>query len=116
MFRDPDREIAEFHAHVYFEPETHASASALREKLLGMPELKLKIYTMSDGPRGPHLVRMFGVDIPKAHLPKVMGFLMLNHGDHPVLVHPVTDNEVHDHTIHAFWLGPAQPLDLSKLS
>ena len=58
---------------------------------------------------------MFGVDIPHADLPEVLGFLMLNHGPHPVLVHPVTANEVMDHTHHALWLGPPQPLDLAKL-
>jgi aromatic ring-cleaving dioxygenase len=112
--RDPTSEISEFHAHVYFTPETRPHAARLRERLL--ENESLKIYTMSDGPRGPHLVTMFGVDIPKAELPEVLGFLMLNHGDLPVLIHPVTANEVEDHTIHALWLGPPQPLDLGKLS
>lgn len=114
MFRNPSQDISEFHAHVYFSAKTRESAKALREQLLGNPDLK--IYTLSDGPRGPHLVTMFGIDIPKVHLPEVVGFLMLNHGELSVLVHPVTANEVEDHTIHALWLGPPQPLDLSKLS
>ncbi len=114
MLRDPGQDITEFHAHVYFTPGSRPHAARLRESLL--KNAALKIYTLSDGPRGPHLVTMFGVDIPKAHLPAVLGFLMLNHGDLAVLIHPVTANEVEDHTIHALWLGPPQPLDLSKLS
>lgn len=113
-FRDPHQDVREFHAHVYFSPESKGLAARLRERLIERGGLT--VYTLSDGPRGPHLVTMFGVDIPKPDLPEVLGFLMLNHGDLPVLIHPVTDDEVKDHTIHALWLGPAQPLDLSKLS
>ncbi len=114
MLRDPGQDITQFHAHVYFAPATRLHAATLRERLLENPALK--VHTLSDGARGPHLVTMFGVDIPKAQVPEVLGFLMLNHGDLPVLIHPVTANEVEDHTIHALWLGPPQRLDLSKLS
>lgn len=112
--RDPGTDITEFHAHVYFTPATRAQAASIRQRLVENPALT--VYSLADGPRGPHLVTMFGVDIPKPHLPEVLGFLMLNHGDLPVLIHPVTANEVEDHTIHALWLGPPQPLDLGKLS
>jgi DOPA 4,5-dioxygenase len=45
----------------------------------------------------------------------VLSFLMINHGPHPVLIHPVTDNEILDHSHHALWLGPPQPLNLAEL-
>lgn len=114
MFRDASQDVREFHAHVYFTPATRPHAAALRERLL--ENAALTLYTLSDGPRGPHVNPMFGVDIPKGQLSDVLGFLMLNHGDLAVLIHPVTANEVEDHTIHALWLGPPQPLDLSKLA
>jgi DOPA 4,5-dioxygenase len=108
--------IREFHAHVYYTAETRASAGALRETLLGMAGGRLKLYTLSDGPRGPHVTPMFGVDIPAADLPETLGFLMQRHGPHAVLIHPVTGNELLDHTHHALWLGHPQPLDLAKLA
>ncbi len=114
-FRDPDADVTAFHAHVYFRSETRELAAALREALRALPGVKLEIHSMADGPRGPHGAPMFGADIPKADLPKVLGFLMLNHGSLPVLIHPVTNNELLDHTHHALWLGERQPLDLLKL-
>jgi len=113
-YRDPAA-IGEFHVHVYFTPETRASAMALRERLSTTAGGRLTVHPVADGPRGPHVAAMFGVDIPPGDLREVLGFLMLNHGPHAVLVHPVTDNELMDHTHHALWLGVPQPLDLGRL-
>lgn len=109
-------EVREFHAHIYYTAGTRAAAAALREALLGMAGGRLTIYTLSEGPRGPHVTPMFGVDIPTADLPEILAFLMLNHGPLQVLVHPVTDNEVMDHSHHALWLGERQPIDLAVLA
>lgn len=114
-YRELDGLVREFHAHTYYCSETRASAVALREHLATLAGGRLKIYTLSEGPRGPHVTPMFGADIPQGDLPEVLAFLMVNHGPHPVLIHPVTDSELLDHTHHALWLGPPQPLDLSRL-
>jgi DOPA 4,5-dioxygenase len=108
--------VREFHAHVYYTAGTRAAAAALREALERLAGGRLTIYTLSDGPRGPHVAPMFGVDIPRADLAEVLAYLMLNHGGLSVLVHPVTENEVLDHSHHALWLGQPQPLDLSVLA
>jgi DOPA 4,5-dioxygenase len=108
--------ISEFHAHVYYTGETRASASALSGALSSLAGGRLKFSTLSDGPRGPHVTPMFGVDIPAADLPEVLAYLMTRHGPHAVLIHPVTGNELLDHTHHALWLGMPQPLDLAKLA
>jgi DOPA 4,5-dioxygenase len=107
--------IEAFHAHVYFASETRASAVALRERLSAAAGGRLVVHPIADGPRGPHVSAMFGVDIPRGDLPEILGFLMLNHGPHSVLVHPVTGHELMDHTHHALWLGLPQPLDLGRL-
>ena len=107
--------VKEFHAHVYYTDGTREAAALLREQLMTMAGGRLTIYTLSDGPRGPHVTPMFGVDIPLADLPEILAFLMLNHGPLQVLVHPVTDNEVMDHSHHALWLGQPQPINLARL-
>lgn len=112
---ESSRVIHEFHAHVYYTPDTRASAVDLREALASAAGGRLTRYTLSDGPRGPHVTPMFGVDIPRDDLPEVLELLMRSHGPHPILIHPVTGNELLDHTHHALWLGPPQPLDLGKL-
>lgn len=107
--------VVEYHAHVYYEAPTRAVAAALRDHLLAWSGAPLKVYTLSDGPRGPHVRPMFGVDVPRAEFAEVLAFLLLNHGPLSVLIHPVTGNELLDHTHHALWLGSPQPLDLSVL-
>ncbi|RYZ77553.1 MAG: hypothetical protein EOP04_30965 [Proteobacteria bacterium] len=59
---------------------------------------------------------MFGIDIPRSEFEGVVQYLMLNRGGHSILIHPVTDNELLDHTQHALWLGAPQPLNLSVLA
>lgn len=73
------------------------------------------MHSMAEGPRGPHVPTMFGMDIPKSVFADVLSLLMLNHGPHPVLIHPVSGHELLDHTHHALWLGQPQPLDLAAL-
>lgn len=107
--------MREFHAHVYYSAETRASAVALRTEIEALAGGRLKVFTLSEGPRGPHVTPMFGVDVPAADLPETLAFLMLRRGPHSVLIHPVTDDELLDHTQHAAWIGLPQPLDLSRL-
>ena len=114
-YLDPDQRISEFHAHIYFTAATRPSAASLREHLMRRTDIQIKVHSLADGPRGPHMTSMFGIDIPTSDLAKVVGFLMLNHGPHPVLIHPVTARERDDHSVHALWLGTPQPLDLDCL-
>jgi DOPA 4,5-dioxygenase len=58
---------------------------------------------------------MFEIDFDHAHRDAVIDWLEAHHGELSVLVHPVTEDELADHTLHVAWLGPAQPLDLTKL-
>ena len=106
----------EFHAHIYYSEATRASALKLRENIMMLAGGRLRVYTLSDGPRGPHVTPMFGVDIPASDMAEVLEFLMRHHGPHPVLFHPVTGNELLDHTHHACWLGSPQHLDLSIIA
>ncbi len=108
--------ISEYHAHVYFQDSTRLSAEALYEELGKAFGDRIKRNTIAFGPRGPHVSNMFGLDIPRDAFVDVVSFLVLNRGRHSVLIHPVTDNELLDHTQHALWLGLPQALDLSVLS
>jgi DOPA 4,5-dioxygenase len=109
------QEITEYHAHVYFQDSTKASAEALHAKLGELFAGKIHQYTIAYGPRGPHVQNMFGLDIPKDFIEPVLAFLILNHGPHSILIHPVSGNELLDHTHHALWLGEKQALNLGVL-
>lgn len=115
-FKASKRVIVEYHAHVYFQESTRASAESLYEKLGEVFGDKIHRNAIANGPRGPHVQNMFGLGIPKVHFEELLGFLLLNHGKHSVLFHPVTDNELLDHTHHALWVGQVQALELSCLT
>jgi DOPA 4,5-dioxygenase len=107
--------INEYHAHVYFGAGTKSTALALRDRLKSEFADDITVHPVADGPRGPHTVPMFGVDIPLDYLSRVLGVLILHHGPHSVLIHPVTGHELLDHTHHALWIGSPQPLNLGVL-
>ncbi len=111
-----DRSIAEYHAHIYFQDSTKASAEKLHHTLGEIFGDRIVRNAIAYGSRGPHVPPMFGIDIPKGEFLEVLDFLILNHGPHAVLIHPVTGNELLDHTHHALWLGDRQPLNLAILA
>lgn len=108
--------INEYHAHIYFQPSTRGTAEALYAQIGELFGDKIHRNSIADGPRGPHVQNMFGLDIPKAYFEPLLEFLIVNHGRHSVLFHPVTGNELLDHTHHALWLGAPQALDLGILA
>ena len=114
--REVQDHISLYHAHVYFQSHTEGAAMALREAVAKRFGHAITMHPPAQGSRGPHVNPMFGLDLPQSHALDVIGFLMLNHGPLAVLIHPVTDNELLDHTHHALWLGSPQPLNLAILA
>ncbi|MBX6476336.1 DOPA 4,5-dioxygenase family protein, partial [Pseudomonas syringae group genomosp. 3] len=43
-------------------------------------------------------------------------WLALNRDGLVVFLHPLTGDELRDHTDHAIWMGAVRPLDLSALT
>jgi DOPA 4,5-dioxygenase len=68
-----------------------------------------------DEPVGPHPVAMYQVAFAAEEFPALVPWLMLNRDGLDVLVHPLTDDSVADHTRHALWLGTPLPLRLEVL-
>jgi len=113
---------AAYHMHVYFVQSNtldRLSAMKLRASLELMTKQKLfevSLGPVNDVPRGPHPIASYEVHIDASQLSRVVGWMMLNHGSHSVLLHPLTSNEVLDHTTRAMWLGEKLALNLSCLS
>lgn len=104
-----------YHAHIYYDPQrTRGDAAQLREAIAaGFPQMR--IGSWHDEPVGPHGVAMYQVVFEVADFPRFVPWLMLNRGGLSVLVHPETGDAYADHTAHAVWLGPAQPLRTERL-
>jgi len=108
---DP-RSIAEYHAHVYYDPQkTRARAARLRERVAAeFPQARLGRW--HDKLVGPHTQSMYQIAFPSNLLASFLPWLMLNRDGLTILLHPETGNDRRDHSAHAAWLGAVLPLRL----
>lgn len=108
---------ARFHAHIYYSPEERAAAEALREtfcRLMQGEEPRIFfVGRMTDKPVGPHPMPQYEIHFGESSLPDVVP--ALHHSGLRALVHPLTDNDLADHTTLAHWIGDPLELDLSVL-
>jgi aromatic ring-cleaving dioxygenase len=109
---DPSR-IKGYHAHVYYSPLTRAVAERLRAAI--GERFQARLGSWHDEPVGPHPVSMYQVAFVGEEFSGLVPWLMLNREGLDVLVHPLTDDSVADHTQFALWLGTPLPLRLDVL-
>jgi len=102
------RDIKGFHFHVYYSNDSREKA----RELFNYFGSNAHWY---DKPIGPHTQPMFVVEETPSHMEDVYKFMILNRGDLSVLIHPITKNELEDHTTSVGWLGKPVPLDLDWL-
>jgi aromatic ring-cleaving dioxygenase len=112
-FADPAR-IEGYHAHLYYAPETKPIAERLR-MAIGERFPSARIGSWHDEPVGPHPIAMYQVAFAVEDFPTLVPWLMLNRDELDVLVHPLTDDSVADHTRFAVWLGSPLPLRVEVL-
>ncbi|MBV9686548.1 MAG: DOPA 4,5-dioxygenase family protein [Alphaproteobacteria bacterium] len=101
--------IKGYHAHLYYTPDTRPVAARLRAAIEErFPQAR--IGNWHDEPVGPHPTAMYQVAFAVEEFPRLVPWLMLNREGLDILVHPLTDDSVADHTRFALWLGA--PLQL----
>jgi DOPA 4,5-dioxygenase len=87
-------------------------AETLRDALGSASEV-LFIGSMTDRPVGPHPIAQFEVHFRERSLPKVIAAVEAS--GLTALVHPLTDDDLADHTRLARWIGEPLALDTSVL-
>jgi aromatic ring-cleaving dioxygenase len=110
------RSIAEFHAHIYYDPaRTRTAAERLRERVAAeFPQARLGRW--HDALVGPHTQSMYQIAFPGEMLAAFVPWLMLNRDGLTILLHPETGNDYRDHTAHAAWFGAVLPLRLEAFA
>jgi aromatic ring-cleaving dioxygenase len=105
----------DYHFHLYFEASGRESAAALRARLEAQPGFSVQTSALRDGPFGPHPLAQFRATVPASALEAALRWYMFNHDQHVVLIHPLSGDDLLDHTRHALWLGHPLVLDTSRL-
>ena len=104
-------QIANFHAHIYYDAEEVEGAkqlAAAAQQRFGLPVGHFHL-----GPVGPHPRGSVQLTVPTDQFGDVAQWLALNRGRLTIFAHANTGEDLADHTQHVIWFGPSEPLDLS---
>lgn len=111
-------ETTAYHAHIYYSPAERGAAEALRElfasRMGAEDEAKiLYVGRMADRGIGPHPIPQYEIHFLEPTVPHVVAAIEAS--GLRALVHPLTDDDLADHTTLAHWIGEPLDLDLSVL-
>jgi len=101
-----------YHAHIYYEPKQRPAAQRLLQRL-AQSKFVLFAGELRDEPVGPHPKAQFEVHFREDAVAQVVA--LIKESGLTALVHPLTDDDLADHTTLGQWLGKPLPLDLSVL-
>lgn len=106
-------EVHGYHAHVYYDQDTLEAATKLRETLGA--NFPVELGRLNTDPIGPHPVSQFAAIFKPDAFQSVVSWLMLNRQGLDILIHPLTEDMVDDHSVYALWLGEPVKLKLDTL-
>src|SRR6476469_3734721 len=104
---------APYHAHIYYSDEDRFAADVLRDQFVASRPEVLFVGQMTDRGVGPHPIPQFEVHFYKPALESVISAIEAS--GLRALVHPLTDDDLADHTKLGHWIGEPLDLDLSVL-
>jgi DOPA 4,5-dioxygenase len=105
--------IQGYHAHVYFEEATVEQAKALCEEAGKL--FHVTVGRMHHKKVGPHPSWSCQLAFDRREYADLLSWLALNRNGLTILIHPLTGNDLKDHTDYASWMGEPQALKLDVL-
>jgi aromatic ring-cleaving dioxygenase len=109
---------APYHAHIYYSAGERPAAEALREDFISLraagssPHI-LFVGRLTDKRAGPHPIAQYEIHFLEGSLAGVISAIQTS--GLRALVHPLTDDDMADHTTLAHWIGEPLDLDLTVL-
>ena len=115
---ETDAGDAPYHAHIYYAADERARAARLRDRFRatgpGDPLSAIRfVGELRDQKAGPHISSQFEIHFDERLLPVVEA--ELKRSGLRVLVHPLTLDDLSDHTYLGRWIGEPVELDLTVL-
>ena len=107
------RAVAPYHAHIYYSEDDRPAADALRERFLANQTEILFVGRMMDRGVGPHPIPQYEIHFLESARQEVVDSIEAS--GLRALVHPLTDDDLADHTTLGEWIGEPLDLDLSVL-
>jgi DOPA 4,5-dioxygenase len=104
---------APYHAHIYYSDAEQATARALHEEFSRRWHDILFVGEMTDRGVGPHPIPQYEIHFLERSLDDVVAAIAQS--GLRALVHPLTDDDLADHTTLARWIGEPLELDLTVL-
>lgn len=102
--------IEGWHAHVYFDESTIDKAREICEQV--SEKFALEMGRVHEKNVGPHPRWSCQLLIERAKFGRAIPWLVKNRDGLTVFVHPLTGDDLKDHTDHALWMGEMLPLNL----
>ncbi|HWK36642.1 DOPA 4,5-dioxygenase family protein [Sphingomonas sp.] len=102
-------DIESYHAHIYFDEDTHQKAEQIRKWSAERFSVELGNWNLE--PRGPHVTPSFYFGFTNDLLPVIVPWLQLNSLGLTILLHPNTDDPRADHLYYALWVNRSQPVN-----
>ncbi|MBC7004685.1 DOPA 4,5-dioxygenase family protein [Photobacterium sp. BZF1] len=97
-----------YHAHIYFDTNQINEAERLHEKITNHKDV-IRIFPLVHREVGPHSKPMFEVHFADDKH-GFLDWLKRERGELSVLIHPVSNDALSDHTTRAVWLGKVLPI------
>ncbi|MGL5803900.1 MAG: DOPA 4,5-dioxygenase family protein [Xenococcaceae cyanobacterium] len=105
--------IKGYHAHVYFDEATLEQAKVLCDEAGKL--WKVTVGRIHSKPIGPHPCWSCQLAFSSSEYTDLLSWLALNRKGLTILIHPLTGNDLKDHTDYASWMGEPQNLNLDVL-
>ncbi|MEY4269359.1 MAG: hypothetical protein RLZZ58_575 [Pseudomonadota bacterium] len=109
---DAASDAAPYHAHIYYAPDESATAAALHAAFKADPDV-LFVGAMTDRPVGPHPIAQYEIHFMRSARDAVMAAIVPT--GLRALIHPLTQDDMADHTSLGQWIGTPLELDLDVL-
>ena len=102
--------ITGYHAHLYFDENSLEIARRVAESIAS--KFDLQVGRFHEKNVGPHPRWSVQISIERNKFGRCIPWLMKNRDGLTVFIHPITGDDLMDHTDHAVWMGEFLELNL----